>query len=270
VPTLSVTAPAVWLDTPRMAVRLYSMALSHPSQAVRQMLELKGVEYKLVGVFPFNQRIHMRLAGFRGGTVPGVKLDGRRVQGSREIARVLDELWPEPPLFPADPELCERVEEAERWGEEQLQPVPRRIGRYGAVHEPEVLRWGAQVSRLPAASVIARIAGPMARYYARTIEVDGRRATDASVRADLEALPALLDHVDRLLADGTLATDPPNAATLQVLSSICLLDALSDLHDLIAERPCTKAARQLFPDYPSGFPRFLEPEWLEPLRPAQG
>ena len=269
-PTLSVTAPAVWLDTPRMAVRLYSMALSHPSQAVRKMIELKGVEYKLVGVFPFNQRIHMRLVGFRAGTVPGVKLDGRRVQGSREIARVLDELWPEPPLFPADPELRNRVEEAERWGEEQLQPIPRRIGRYGAVHEPEVLRWGAQVSHLPAPSVIARIAVPMARYYARTIEEDGRRATDASVRADLEALPALLDHVEKLSADGILATDPPNAATLQIFSSLRLLDALTDLHDLIGERPPVKAARQLFPDYPSGLPRFLPQEWLEPLRRARG
>jgi glutathione S-transferase len=253
-----------------MAVRLYSMTLSHPSQAVRKMLDLKGVEYKTVSVFPFNQRIHMRLAGFRGGTVPGVKLDGRRVQGSREIARALDEAYPEPSLFPADPALRERVQEAERWGEEQLQPVPRRIGRYGAMVQPEARQWGARVSRLPAPAVIARMAGPMARYYTRTIEADGRRATEAGVRADLEALPALLDHVDQLLADGTLATEPPNAATLQVLSSICLLDAMSDLHQLIGARACVKAARQLFPEYPSGMPAFLPQDWLQPLRPAQG
>jgi glutathione S-transferase len=246
------------------------MTLSHPSQAVRKMLDLKGVDYKTVGVFPFNQRVHMRLAGFRGGTVPGVKLDGRRVQGSREIAQALDEVWPEPPLFPSDPEQRRRVQEAERWGEEQLQPVPRRIGRYGATIEPEVLRWGARVSRLPAPGLVARMAVPLARYYTRTIEADGRRATEAGVRADLEALPLLLAHVDRLSADGTLTTDPPNAATLQIFSSLCLLDALSDLHDLIGERPSVKAARELFPDYPSGFPRFLPQEWLEPLRPAQG
>jgi glutathione S-transferase len=258
------------LDTPGMTARLYSMTLSHPSQAVRKMLEFKGVEYKTVSVFPFNQRIHMRLAGFRGGTVPGVKLDGRRVQGSREIAQTLDELWPEPPLFPAEPALRKRVQEAERWGEEQLQPVARRIARYGAAIEPEVLRWGARASRLPAPGLIARLAVPLARYYTRTIEGDGRRATEAGVRADLEALPALLDHVDQLRADGILTADPPNAATFQIFSSLCLLDALSDLHDLIGERPSVMAARELFPDYPSGMPRFLPPEWLKPLRPAQG
>jgi glutathione S-transferase len=253
-----------------MTARLYWMVLSHPSQAVRKMLELKGVDYELVSVFPFNQRVHMRLAGFKGGTVPGVKLDGRRVQGSRTIARALDELWPDPPLFPAVGEQRRRVEEAERWGEEQLQPLPRRIGRYGAAHDFEMRLWGARACQLPAPELIARVATPMALYYNRTIEVDGRRASAAGVQADLAALPELLDHADQLLADGVLATDPPNAATLQVLASVCLLDALADIHDALGERPCAVTARQLFPDYPRGAPRFLPPEWLEPLRRAQG
>lgn len=253
-----------------MTVRLYWMSLSHPSQAVRKMLDMKGVSYDLVNVLPLNQRLHLRLSGFRGGTVPALKLDGRRVQGSREIARALDEQWPEPRLFPADPERRKRVEEAERWGEQQLQSVARRIGRYGALREVEVRRWVGRVARMPAPGLMARLSTPAVRYYTRTIEADGRRATEAGVRADLEALPADLDRVDGLLADGTLPTDPPNAATLQVISSVRLLDAIPDLHDLIGERPCAKLARELFPGYPRGWPRCLPPEWLEPLRQAQG
>jgi glutathione S-transferase len=114
------------------------MSISHPSQVARKMLELKGVEYERVDVVPFNQRVQLRLAGFRGGTVPALKLDGRRVQGSREIARALEERWPEPPLYPTDPGLRARVEEAERWGEEQLQPVPRRLFRFGIAHGREL------------------------------------------------------------------------------------------------------------------------------------
>ena len=30
------------------------------------MLDLKGVEYELVDVLPLNQKVHMRMAGFRG------------------------------------------------------------------------------------------------------------------------------------------------------------------------------------------------------------
>src|SRR5436190_14559987 len=116
-----------------MVARLYWMAPSHPSQAARKMLDLNGLDYRLVDVVPLTQRVHLRLAGFRGGTVPALKLDERRVQGSRQIARGLHELQPETPLFPPDGELRAQVEEAERWGEERLQPIPRRLARFGAL-----------------------------------------------------------------------------------------------------------------------------------------
>src|SRR5437763_1450764 len=116
------------------------MAISHPSQAARKMLDLKQVDYQLVEVLPMNQKVHLRLAGFRGGTVPAVKLDGRKLQGSRNISRALDARWPEPPLFPADPELRARVEEAEQWGEEQLQPIPRRLFRFAVANDAELRR----------------------------------------------------------------------------------------------------------------------------------
>lgn len=62
------------------------------------MLERKGVDYELATVLPGTQRIHLRLAGFRGGTVPALKLDGRRVQGSHNIARALERFRPQPLL----------------------------------------------------------------------------------------------------------------------------------------------------------------------------
>jgi glutathione S-transferase len=246
-----------------MSVRLYYQAVSHPSQAARKMLDVKGVAYDVVEVLPLQQRIHLRLAGFRGGTVPSLKVDGRRVQGSRQIARVADELWPDPPLLPADPALRAKVEEAERWGEERLQPAARRIGRYGAVVSNDVRVWGARGGGMPAPALIARTSGPLVRYYARAQELDGRRGgSEAAVRADLAELAALLDHADGLLADGTLTLEPPNAATLQILSSVALLDALADLHPVIGERPSAQAARKLFPDYPGPIPHWIPAEWL--------
>ena len=249
-----------------MAVRFYWTAVSHPSQAIRKALHLKGISYDLVNVLPFNQRIHLRAVGFRGGTVPAIKLDGRRVQGSREIARALDELRPEPPLFPADPALRARVESAERWGEQELQPVPRRLGRWGAATSLEVRRWGARSAKLPAPELVARASAPPARYFARTLEADGRPGgTDEDARRDLESVPELLDRADQLLADGTLTLDPPNAATLQVLSAVALLSSFADLHEVIGGRPSVVAARELFPAYPGPIPRFLPRDWLEPI-----
>ena len=251
-----------------MTVFLYWMSISHPSQVARKMLDLKGIEYELVDVVPLNQRIHLRLAGFRGGTVPAIKLNGQRIQGSRQIARALDERWPEPPLFPADPALRARVEDAERWGEEQLQPIPRRLFRYGVARNPKLRESVVRAQRLPIPGLAAEAIRPATEWYVRTVEADGRRATEAGVRADLAALPALLDHVDRLLDDGTLTLDPANAATLQIMASVNLMGRFADLAELVAAHACAEPARELFPGYRAALPPFLDPEWLEPVRTA--
>src|ERR1044072_269719 len=113
-----------------MTLKLYCTPPSNPSASVRLMIEYKGMDHKVVRLLPGLHPQLVRLAGFRGNTVPAVKADdGRRVQNSRAIARLLDELQPEPPLFPADPERRLAVEEAERWGEERLQNVPRVLYR---------------------------------------------------------------------------------------------------------------------------------------------
>src|SRR5436305_9047556 len=57
---------------------------------------------------------HVQKALFGARTVPGLKIDGEKISGSRAIMRRLDQLVPDPPLFPRDPEACARVEEAER------------------------------------------------------------------------------------------------------------------------------------------------------------
>jgi glutathione S-transferase len=251
-----------------MGVVLYWMSISHPSQAVRKMLDVKGIDYERVDIRPLNQRVHLRLAGFRGGTVPALKLDGRKIQGTRDISRAVDERWPGPPLFPADPELRRRVEQAEQWGDEQFQPIPRRLFRFGVAYRPELRRWVIERQGYPAPAAVATAMRPLMAYYARTTESDGRRATTAGVQADLAALPAMLDRVDRLLADGTLTLDPPNAASLQILATVRLLTGFEDLREPVMARPCGEPARVLFGQYRVKLPRFLEPEWLEPLRAA--
>src|SRR3712207_8129822 len=72
---------------PRSTLFPYTTLFRSPSQAVRAMLEHKGIEYELVNLMPGSQPVLLRLAGFRGRTVPAVRIDGRRVQGSLQIDR---------------------------------------------------------------------------------------------------------------------------------------------------------------------------------------
>ncbi|MEX1142461.1 MAG: glutathione S-transferase N-terminal domain-containing protein [Thermoleophilaceae bacterium] len=85
-----------------MTATLYSLRLSHPAHAVGLMLERKGIDHEVRNLMAGFHPLLVHAAGFRGGTVPALKIDGRRIQRSREIAAALDEIQPEPALFPAD------------------------------------------------------------------------------------------------------------------------------------------------------------------------
>jgi glutathione S-transferase len=240
-----------------IAATLYWFPVSHPAHAVRKMLDLKGIDYDLVGVLPGTQRVHLRLAGFRGGTVPALRLDGRRVQGTPAIARALERLRPDPPLFPADPERRARAKEVERWADEELQQMPHRILRWGLVRHAHLRTWVGEASSVPAPGVASALGVPAAWYYARAVDAD-----EAAVRRALEELPATLDRVDALLADGTLSAETPDAAAFEVLCSVRALDGIADIHDRVAQHPSAAVARRLFPDWPDPVPPFLPRDWL--------
>ncbi len=240
-----------------MTAKLYSLLLSHPARASRLMLELKGVDHEVVDLVPGMHPVQLRAAGFRRGTVPALKLDGERVQGSVPISRFLERLEPEPPLFPAEPEPRRAIEETEAWGERELQPVPRRIFRWGAVRSRELRRWLAELSGIPAPGVAATLNAPIARRFARLSE-----ASDDGVRGDLSALPAMLDRVDGWIAEGTIGGAQLNAADFQIASTVRVLLAYEDLRPMLEDRPSAALATRLFPSYPGPIPLRLPEAWL--------
>ena len=172
-----------------MSATLYSLRVSHPALAARCMLEYKRIDHRVVDLVPGTQPA-LRALRFPRYTVPALALDGRRIQGSRQISRALDELRPDPPLFPREPGARRRVEEAERWGEQVLQGVPRRIFRWMAAHHYVVRRWLAvEAAGVPLGAVLAR-PSLQARLFARPVGAD-----DTTVRTDLAALGDLAPYV---------------------------------------------------------------------------
>jgi glutathione S-transferase len=236
-----------------MATRIYVIPISNPSAAGAAMVRHKRIPHRVVTLMPGFHPLLVRIAGFERHTVPALEADGRKVQGSRQIARFLDQLAPDPPLFPRDREARARVEEAERWGERALQPVPRRLFRYLMLTHSAARTWmGSEVMRLPGAATIAPLFMPVIRRLAAISHAD-----DAGVRAAIERLPELLDHVDDLLADGTIGGAEPNAADFQILASVRVLLEFEELAGLLEGRPCVPRARLLYPDWIGPLPRGL-------------
>ena len=94
--------------SPMSRATLYVIPGSHPAMAVRAMLEHKAIDYKRVDLLPVISRGVLKALRFPGITIPSLKIDDRKLTGSRTISRALDEIQPEPALFPADPEARAR------------------------------------------------------------------------------------------------------------------------------------------------------------------
>jgi glutathione S-transferase len=234
---------------------------SHPVAAVQAMLELKALPYVRRD---FPNQIHrrlLRLRGFRGTTVPTARIDGRRVEGSRAIARALDELKPQPPLFPAGAERRAEVEELERWADEELQEVARRLAYWAVQHDRASLATFASPSYLP----FPDRAMPLLVPLLAPIVLRGMRVDDEATRRRLETLAVQLDRVDAALETCVLGGTEPTAADFQVAACVRLLLCFDDLRPRIDPRPAGALARRLLPDYPGRFAAVFPAEWLRPL-----
>jgi glutathione S-transferase len=244
-----------------MGATLFVVPGSHPSMTGRLMLEHKGIPYRRVDLIAGLHKPILRTLGFRDTTVPALRLDGRRLQDSTAISRELDALPGGPPLFPSDPSSRAAVEEAERWGEAVLQPVPRRLTWWALQRDSSGIRSFAEGARIGVPLGIAvRTAGPI--IWA---EVKINHATDAAVKADLAALPTLFAKVDAWLAEGVLGGQPPTAADYQIATSIRLLLCFQDLRAAIERRPLGGWARSLVPDFPGDVPPVIPEAWMPEL-----
>lgn len=245
-----------------MPPRLYVAPGSAPSMAARLMLDHKGIPYRRRDLIHPSHRLILRLLRFPGVTVPALRLeDGRRIQGSREIARRLDQLQPEPRLFPTDPSRRAAVEEAERWGDEVLQAPVRRIAFWGIRQDRASVRSFLEGARIGIPTgIAARTSAPVTWLSAKLTGSD-----DEAVEADVRALPEMIDHVDGLIDAGTLGSDPPTAADFQIAPSVALLLCFSQLRDRIGSRQAAGLARRVAPDYPGEVGEVLPESWLERL-----
>jgi len=241
-----------------MKPKLYVLPGSHPCAAVEAALKLKGIEFDRVDLLPMTQMLIGPLR-YGGPTVPGMRIDGEKLVGSRTIMRRLDELKPDPPLLPAaGDEGYTRVLEAERWGEEVLQSVPRRIIDVAFLRRPLAMESYAGDAKLPMPQFMRRPAMPATAK----LMAFKNKAKDETAKVDIAALPGQLDQVDSWIEDGLIGGERPNAADLQIGSTIRLLLSIGDVRPLIDGRPAAKLARYFPPMVGEVQAGILPSEWL--------
>jgi glutathione S-transferase len=250
-----------------MEAKLYVILGSHACRTGMLLLEHKGIDYERVELPTAFHPFALRLRGIAGnptpfrelddrphrmlgladrfGTVPALVIDGRQVKTNRAIARFLDELRPDPPLFPSDEEQRRKVEEAERWGDEVFQMAARRLALAASLHGPGAILNRANDGRLGPLlwrHQTVRLLGT--RFLALTVFAANKRAEPQL----LASLPGQLDRIDGWVEAGVLNGDELYAADFMIAPSLALLCYLRDLRPELEGRPAMRLVDRVLPE----------------------
>jgi glutathione S-transferase len=239
-----------------MHAKLVGVPGSHPCVSAELMLRYKGIEFTRLDLPNMSHKAMLPLLRHRGSTVPVMTLDGKRVSGTMKIARALDHFVPEPPLFAGADRAT--IEGAEAWADSVLQDGVRQMARYSVSVDPEAMAsfLTAPVLKIPASTMRAILPA------IRPVVLLQMRTSQETARTCLEALPAQLDRVDALLAEGVIGGERPNAADFQIAPSVRLMLTFDQLRAHIDARPAGAYARKLVPDYPGRFREVFPAQWL--------
>ncbi|HEY5052062.1 MAG TPA: glutathione S-transferase family protein, partial [Solirubrobacterales bacterium] len=173
---------------------LWQIEISHFSEKARWALAYKGVEHKRHSPLP-GTHIPVAMWLTRGSqqTFPVLALDGRNIGDSTAIIAALESRYPDPALYPADPQERRRALELEDFFDEELGPNMRLVAFHALIGDPE--RFGdIAAAALPAALGRAKgLAGAYASFYTSTRF--GANNDAAAERARVKVLEAL-DRLD--------------------------------------------------------------------------
>jgi glutathione S-transferase len=172
---------------------LWHIAISHYSEKVRWALEYKSIEHDRRTAPPgLHIAVALWLSAGRAFTFPILQLDGRRIADSTAIIAALEQQFPEPPLYPADPEERRQALELEEFFDEELGPYARRLPFYEARRDPELLD---QITARVTPKLHARLGRALVPYSRALTAV---RYNAASSQAAETARHKIIAAIDRL------------------------------------------------------------------------
>jgi glutathione S-transferase len=203
------------MDTPL----LWHIPISHFNEKARWALDYKRVAHHRQ-VLGANYLIRAWRATGRG-TLPILFLDGRAIGDSTHIIAVLEERYPEPPLYPGDAAARQRALALEDYFDEQLGPALRAaIVTPLFRHDPDValrvLTTGMPEKAYQTLRPLARIFPAYYRFR--------HKIRDAKLDADRATVNSALDRIEQerqgrayLVGDSFTVADLTAAAMLGAL-----------------------------------------------------
>jgi glutathione S-transferase len=177
---------------------LWQLPVSHYSEKARWALAHKGIAHRRRSPLPGSHMV-VALALTRGeeNTFPILQMDGRTIGDSTAVIAALEQRFPDPPLYPADPEQRRRALELEEFFDEELGPYARFLPFHELANEPEMF---AEVAAAAVPGPLGK-AKPLVGLYARTYTSLRFGTRDkAAAQTAREKIVAAIDRLDAELA----------------------------------------------------------------------
>jgi glutathione S-transferase len=238
---------------------LWQIKVSHYSEKARWALDYKGVEHERRAPPP-GAHMLIALAKTRGDgkTFPLLDFEGRTYADSTAIIAVLEERFPDPPLYPDGAEERRKALALEDWFDEEIGPHPRLLGWHEILRDPEA------ADRLLGSGLLGPIrrGGPALRagmgaflqwrYGVRSEE--GARDARTKIRSAFERIESELAGGDYMVGDRFSVADLTAASLLYPVvipregPSLPepLPSGLADFRASLADRPGFRWVAEMF------------------------
>jgi glutathione S-transferase len=247
--------------TPSQATRrptLWHLPLSHYSEKVRWALDYKAVPHdRHAPVGGYHIAVALALTRGRHYTFPIMQLDGRRIPDSTAIIAALEQRYPDPPLYPADPEQRQTALALEAWFDEHLGPPIRRYVFHALRADRDLFDELAAQQVPPPLRRYRRLAGTYARAFTgtrfQTVSDDKAAAARNDTLAALDRLESELGANQYLVGEQFTVADLTAASLFYPLvlppEGPLHLDppaAVGELRDSLQDRPGYRWVQTMF------------------------
>ena len=177
---------------------LWHIEISHFSEKARWALAYKGVEHRRRAPLPgAHMAVALWLTRGEQKTFPILSLDGRNIGDSSAIIEALERRYPDPPLYPADPEQRRHALELEEFFDEELAPHVRHLAFHEMRDDPDRLREIAEEA------APGPVPGGVAAAYARTFaNLRWKSGDSEAAEVDRAKIVTAFDRIEEELGSG--------------------------------------------------------------------
>jgi glutathione S-transferase len=256
---------------------LWQLQLSHYVEKVRWALDYKCVPHIRRSLLP---GVHVREARRLTGdtsTAPVLTIEGRSIGDSTRIIGAIEQRWPQPSLYPADPAQRRRALELEEFFDEELGPHIRRAFYSELLGQSELLV-PLFTNGDPAAAQTLRMALPaLCAGIRQRFDVTAEKAAESRAKtvAAMDRLERELSPTGFLVGDCFTVADLTAAALFYPVArppefpyAMVADDGLSEswrmFHTSLAQRPGGRWVAATYRRY-RGRSAEVAPETVAPL-----